>query len=186
MDQYWGFLGGIANAISLLGVMATLFVFIAQSRRAARVEQQENYLRLELASNDLFRFEADNATALEPYNDLTKPSGPDDPAAARFARSFYFMTLNLFEISVRMRRDRTIAPEVFGSWVVWYYDTLTSWFFRQEWPDLRENYTPEIRAVFDPFVAQFDPAEDDDARKRRFFDHVGKTIHCNVVRKWLD
>src|SRR5215475_6725226 len=115
MDQYWGYVGGLANGIALLSVAATLLIFISQSRRAARVEQQENYLRLELASNDLFRFEADNATALEPYNDLTRPAGPDDPAAARFARSFYFMTLNLFEISVRMRRDRTIAPEVFGS-----------------------------------------------------------------------
>jgi hypothetical protein len=56
-------------------VAATLLSFIARSRRAAQVEQQEDYLRLELASNDFFRFEADNAAALDPFGALTKPSG---------------------------------------------------------------------------------------------------------------
>lgn len=186
MDQVWGFLGGLANAIALLGVLATLTIFALQNRRANRLERQENYMRLELASNDLFRFEADNAATLAPFGEPVKPQGPVDPAAARFARAFHFMTLNLFEISVRLRKTKTIAPEVFGSWVAWYYDTLTSWFFRDEWPDLRRNYTQEIRAAFDPFVAGFDPAEDDDARRKRFFVHVGKVMNCAIIKEWLD
>jgi hypothetical protein len=186
MTEALAFLDENKELLTLSGILLTLAIFVWQNLRAARIERQENYMKLELASNDLFRFEADNAEVLVPFDELAKPPGVIDPKADRFARSFYFMTLNLFEISIRLRKDKTIAPEVFGSWVAWYYDTLTSWYFREEWPDLRRNYTKEIRAAFDPFVTGFDPAEDEDARRKRFFAHVGKVLKCRIIEEWLN
>lgn len=182
------FLTEYKEVLTLFGLLLTLGIFVWQSWRNARLERQENYVRLELASNELFRFEADKAAVLAHFDDLVPPAAPLDAAADRVARCFYFMTLNLFEVSIRLRSNhaRTVAPEIFGSWVAWFYDTLTSWYFRQEWPDLRRNYTRELRLVFDPFVEKFDPAEDDEARRRRFFVHVGDKLHCKVIERWLD
>lgn len=101
------------------------------------------------------------------------------------ARKFHEQTLNLFEMATRFRNKRIIEPVVFGSWVIWFYDTLVQWGFRDLWPDLRQNYTPDLRAVFNKFIAEFDPEEDDAARKQRFFKHVAEATHCPIIRDWL-
>ncbi|MEM6625279.1 MAG: hypothetical protein AAF719_01115 [Pseudomonadota bacterium] len=183
----WSFVGSSVDTVALIGIFFTLVIFYFQQRRAARVEKQQNYLKLELASIELFRFEAENASLVETYDALVAPDPYlADAVTEREASTFYFMTLNLFEISIRMRYDYTIDPDVFGSWVAWYYDTLTSWYFRREWPEFRRNYTPQLRAVFDPFAETFDPNENDDARRKRFFKHVGELLNCPIVKKWLE
>lgn len=101
-------------------------------------------------------------------------------------RKFYEQTLNLFEMATRFRNKRIIEPIVFGTWVIWFYDTVVQWGFRDHWPDLRQNYTADLRAVFNKFVAEFDPAEDNEQRKRRFYAHVAAVTHnCHIVRNWL-
>lgn len=100
-------------------------------------------------------------------------------------RKFYEQTLNLFEMATRFRNKEIIEPLVFGSWVIWFYDTLVQWGFRNHWPDLRQNYTPDMRAIFNKFIAEFDPEEDEHERKRRFFNHVADLTRCPVIRTWL-
>ena len=41
-----------------------------------------------------------------------------------------------------------------SGWVAWFFDVLTEWGFRAAWDDLRDNYTPDLRMVFDAFVAR--------------------------------
>jgi hypothetical protein len=100
-------------------------------------------------------------------------------------RKFYEQTLNLFEMATRFRNKGIIEPEVFGSWVIWFYDTLIQWGFRDQWPDLRQNYTPDLRRVFNRFIAEFDAAENAQERKHRFFQHVASITRCSVIRNWL-
>lgn len=146
------------------------------------------YQDLELASIDLFRFEAEHAERLKRFQDLTRNdlsvAGATDQDWL-IMRKFYEQTMNLFEMAARFRKKKIIEPEVYGSWVIWYYDTLLHWAFREQWADLRQNYTPELRAVFSGFVTEFDPKESDDARKRRFFKHVAEITKCRVVGRWL-
>ncbi len=180
------FLLGELDFIATIGLILTLIFFIIQQKRANRIEKNENYLRLELASNELFQFEAANAELMNIYDVPERPAGyvADQVAETRMT-AFHFMTLNLFEISTRLRWDSTIEADVYGSWVIWYYNTMEGWYFRENWPEYRMNYTPQLRNMFDGFIAEWDPEEDDEARTKRFFDHVADVYDCPVVRKWL-
>jgi hypothetical protein len=174
---------------ALIGLAVGIVTFAIQNRRELAVQKIELYHRLETGSIELFKFEATNVARLKPFQDLTRDVAATqalDDEDAFIKRKFYEQTMNLFEMAARFRKKNIIEPEIYGSWVIWYYDTLAQWGFREEWPDLRQNYTVEIRAVFDKPVAEFNAGEDDAVRKRRFFKHVGDLINCDKVRKLLD
>lgn len=150
----------------------------------------EKYAAIQAGFGSMRDFLAHHYQRLELY----KADLADDRLKAQFelyeqerliSRKFYEQTLNLFEMATRFRKRKIIEPMVFGSWVIWFYDTLIQWGFRDHWPDLRQNYTPELRAVFNKFIAEFDPAEDPNVRKRRFFDHVAQLTRCDIIRSWL-
>ncbi|MBS0384405.1 MAG: hypothetical protein JSS00_03545 [Proteobacteria bacterium] len=136
----------------------------------------------EFAKRDFRRVESDRA---ELQDDRTRRQFEEYERQRLITRKFYEQTLNLFEMATRFRNKRIIEPEVFGSWVIWFYDTLVQWGFRDHWPELRQNYTPDLRAVFNGFVSEFNPEEDIDERKHRFFGHVANLTHCQVIRNWL-
>lgn len=174
---------------TFFGLIIGTVTFAIQNRRELKVQKVELYHRLETGSIELFKFEAANVARLKPYQDLTRNAATAqklDDEDAFISRKFYEQTMNLFEMAARFRKKNIIEPEIYGSWVIWYYDTLLQWGFREEWPDLRQNYTEEIRAVFDKPVSEFNATESDVLRKRRFFKHVGDLINCDKVRKLLD
>jgi len=104
----------------------------------------------------------------------------------RITRKYYEQTLNLFEMATRFRRGHIIEDVVFGSWVIWFYDTLSEWSFRVHWRGgLRENYTEDLREMFNLFVEDFDPQDNGDDRKSRYFAYVGAYIKCRVIKTWL-
>ena len=89
---------------SFLGLIVTLCVFAIQQRRLEKVRKQEIYQRLELASNDLFRFTAGNAPVLAAYGSMEKDPGFEPTAAdSMVADNHIFQTLNLFEMAARLR-----------------------------------------------------------------------------------
>lgn len=104
----------------------------------------------------------------------------------RISRKYYEQTLNLFEMATRFRRGHIIEAVVFGSWVIWFYDTFCEWSFRVHWrAGLRENYTEDLREMFNLFVKDFDPEDNGDDRKRRYFAFVGDYIRCSKIKNWL-
>lgn len=175
-----------ANILALLGIMATLAFNAYRQAQATRVERQENYLRLELASIELFRFEAQYAEELDPYIRSVDPKAARSPKLDRIADNFYLQQLNLFEIAARMRADGTLNKHVFGSWVVWFHDAHTSWWFRERWmADYRTNYTTDLKRVFDKPVQEYDASADDVSRRRAFFEGVAKVFKCPIILKWV-
>ncbi|MCP2670509.1 hypothetical protein NHF40_06180 [Maricaulaceae bacterium EIL42A08] len=177
-------LEGYAAAIGLVG---SLFVFLLQQRRLIQLRKQENYLALELASTDLFRFEAQYGAVLAPYMEASRPENFEgDVGNDAIATNFYLQQLNLFEIAVRLRKQNGFEPRIFGSWVIWFFDASQSWYFRDNWSSWRENYTGSLRAVFDQPVKRFSSDGVTPEDRRFFFDHVAKSINCPVVRRWLD
>lgn len=103
----------------------------------------------------------------------------------RISRKYYEQTLNLFEMATRFRHGRIIEPVVFGSWVIWFYDTFCEWSFRVHWKKLKENYTPDLRDKFNLFVEDFDPDQDERARKQAYFTYIGDDINCPLIKNWL-
>lgn len=176
-----------SEIIALLGILITLGIFLFQQFRLVKVQKQQTYQRLELASNELFRFGASHAGVLVRYQALEKDTSIVLTETERVvADSHIFQTLNLFEMAARLRRGNFFEDEVFGSWVVWYYDLLQSWYFRETWRTIRPNYTTEMRLVFDKPVESFDPQADNHVRKKQFFAHVAKVLHCPHAKNWLD
>ena len=103
------------------------------------------------------------------------------------ADNFFLQQLNLFEIAARFRREKAFAEAIFGSWVIWFHDVHNSWWFRARWnEDYRDNYTKDLREIFDDPVKNYDPAAAPIQRKRAFFAHASKVFNCPVILKWLD
>jgi hypothetical protein len=177
----------IGVVVALFSVAVTVYIFSKQQRQLLRVEKQQTYQRLELASNELFRFAADNAGALARFHTLEEdPSIPVTDVEKAVADNHIYQTLNLFEMAARLREAKFFEDELFGSWVIWYHAMLESWYFRKTWKDVRVNYTSEIRRVFDKPIKQFDSKVDVAKRKKEFFAHVAKELKCPSVSAWLD
>jgi hypothetical protein len=182
-----GVFSSMGVIISFLGLLVTLIIFVKQQRRLERVQKLETYQRLELASNELFRFTANNADVLCGYVAMEKDPALQVTETGRMvADNHIFQTLNLFEMAARLRQANFFEDAVFGSWVIWYYDLLGSWYFREAWRRIRPNYTLEMRRVFDKPVRDFDPRADESQRQRQFFTHVAKELNCPRVKTWLD
>lgn len=198
--SFWGWV------VAILTLALSLFTFGRQSARERRVELQENYLRLELESNEFFRFEAEHGGKLGPYRAAVEPKnfGKDNAGAPledmadrdAIATNFFLQQLNLFEIAARFRRDNVFAPHIFGSWVIWYYDVTRSWWFREKWvKEYSDNYTEDLYHIFTPMARLFDevaelggmPASDDDddpngvKLKAVFFEHAAGRFHCPII-----
>ncbi len=190
-----------ANVIAFTGFVLALWSYNRQQNKDRKVERQENYLRLELESNAVFRFEAEHGDTLLEYKAQTRPSSwVPDAQRDGVADQFFLQQLNLFEIATRSRRRHAVEPQIFGSWVIWFEAVIHSWWFRQRWAEeYADNYTMDLYAIFTPSVAEYDemlvetaaadPEEREAAEgrfRRRFFDHVAALMRCGEILKWLD
>ncbi|MCW3835173.1 hypothetical protein ACFQ1E_01040 [Sphingomonas canadensis] len=193
---------------------------------AAAARRIQIYQTLEIESNAIFRFEAEHKYILPYFKSNLAPLGlyerkdiedkdntlVTDDEMKLIARKYYEITCNLFEVASRLRKQGFADPEVFGSWVAWYFDTLIEWGFRAAWHGLRDNYTRDLRRIFDPFVSRlleqwdtphhacedrpyFGPATDSgrevdpgtiDALKADFYRHVADLFGTMGVKEATD
>jgi len=175
----------LKDFIAILALVATLVIFILQHLRLIKVQKQETYQRLELAANEVFRFIADHAKELAPYQ---APQGDPNKALVNdeIADNCIYQILNLFEMAARLRQAKFFEHELFGSWVAWYNELPESWYFREQWPKFRQNYTKEIRLIFDDPVRTFNINSSEAERKGKFFSHVARVLNCRLIKQWLD
>lgn len=191
-----------ADAIAILSAAIALAAFFVAFRGAQvsradtlRVEKSNAYLQLEVASSDVFKYEAEHGELLEPYRAVRASEGERKALLANrqhalHAYNLYFQTLNLFEVCARFRRQDIIEHGVFASWVAWFYDTLDDWYFRDQWHDLRGNYTDDVRDIFDLGMKVFekfgnhDEPNIDAARKKLFYEWVGQHMQCTEIGTW--
>ena len=167
------------DLVQTIALIVTIATFIYQLRRANRDRRKADeealratkiqiYQTLEIESNSIFRFEAEHKYVL-PYfksnlapaelfesRDIKDKDGTlvTEAEMKLTARKYYELTCNLFEVASRLRKEGVADAEVFGSWVAWYFDTLLEWGFRAAWGELRDNYTSDLRQIFDPFVEE--------------------------------
>lgn len=182
-------------AVAFVVLIVTWVFSVLTRRQTLRVERSQTYLSLEIYSGEVFRYEAEHHAVLAPYRTLAPPTNAEaaaDAAAAGRALNLYFLTLNLFEVCARFRRQHIIDTSVFASWVAWFYDTLDDWFFRANWAELRTNYTDDVRDIFDLGVALFDrygdadDAEADARRRADFYRSVAAVMGCREIVAWPD
>ena len=194
---------------------------LAAETAAIDARKIEIYQRLEIESNRVFEFEARHPQLvpvmkqrLAPVSDMTDIVVQNEfgdrmnaGQISMIARKYYEMNCNLFEIASRLRTLELVDHDVFGSWVAWYFDTATEWGFRALWHDLRDNYTADLRAIFDGICTELIELwdvphaagnfahgdangcvrdEELEARRTVFYARIGDRFDCPAIRGWLE
>ena len=135
-------------AVLLVSVWAVLYGFRLERRRDREVARREIYQRLELASIELFRFEADHLDLIRPLWDGSEP--PADPAAYQAYRNYLSQILNLFEMAAELYCEGVLDEDVFASWVAWFQEIGRAPGFRPMWEGgLRDHYTGALCELMD-------------------------------------
>ncbi|WP_417319085.1 GNAT family N-acetyltransferase [Emcibacter sp.] len=172
--------------VAAIAIVATLATFAYQMSQSRKLKRQEVYQELELASNEIFRYEAQYAAILQHILCAERTDRIYTGEEKGVADNLIFQTLNLFEIATNFRDQGIFDAKVYASWVIWQYDTLDSWYFRENWPNYRTNYTRELRKIFDEPVRKYKSFADEEARQNDFFEHVAKVLNCEEIQQVLE
>lgn len=141
--------------VMLASVAAVLYGFHLERRRDREIARREIYQRLELASIELFRFEADHLDLIRPLYDGSPP--PVDPAAFHAYRNYLSQILNLFEMAAELYCDGVVDEDVFASWVAWFREVGQAPGFKPMWDGgLRDHYTGALCEVMDRAIGPDD------------------------------
>lgn len=73
--------GSLTSHITLFGIFITTVVSAARLRRQNTLHKYKIYQDLELASNEIFRFESDNYQKVDPFLCNTKPESYESLAS---------------------------------------------------------------------------------------------------------
>lgn len=174
--------------IQTISVGVTLFIFaigyFISRGKDRRTANRETYQKLELASIDLFRFEAVNIDIIRPLWEEKAELPNKETAEHIVSMNYVCQILNLFEMAIRFRKEKIMPREVFGSWVVWYYNLATAPHFQQFWEDVMWDYTSDLRSILDKGISLVNMNLDEDECLSDFFLYVGDELNCKYIRQW--
>ena len=164
-----------AIALTAAGLIVTIIIFYLQVKMQTETERASNYQTLEFAANEALRFEAEHHEFIDPFMTREKSAAAENLTDA-YASSYVYQVLTLFEIATRFYKRGYIDEEVFISWIVWFFSMLNSWYFRENWMEIRINYTDDIREIFDMPVRRYSLHGGTDDARGQFFLHVSKVL----------
>lgn len=181
-------------SVALIFSVAALILTVLRDRRVDtrddRVEKSTAYLELEVHSSEAFRYAAENCEAMRPFKATERPSHLNRPSRRdeEVTRQYYYQCLNLFEVCSNFRRSNVIRPEVYASWVAWFHEVLDQWYFRELWvEEMRDNYTPDVRDIFDLGLQVYREHADDETRRKEFYHAVSHLMGgCETIRDWIE
>jgi hypothetical protein len=182
-------------------VIAATMVVVTNRHTAEQQEkaaQREIYQKLELSSVELFRFECEHPEFVhllwfpdEEWDDNLTKQLPERVRIYQL-RQYICQMLNLFEMACRFRLDGIVAPEIFGSWVIWMWELCSAKEFRKQWgDDMYLNYIAPFCEIINEGVLLARTRDDGDEgreeAKRSFFKFVSEALGgCQHVVTWLD
>jgi len=170
--------------IAAASLLAGFFLLWLQSRKEQSIQVREIYQRLELASIDMFRYEAENPTVTATFWSL-EDIETDDADMEYKLEAHATQLLNLFEIALRARREGTVPADVFGSWVIWLWSLCCAPTFRRIWheEELGLNYVEDLeRLIVHGLSLQ---NKKDGVGRKAFFNFVATELDCPEVARWL-
>jgi GNAT superfamily N-acetyltransferase len=184
----WGLaINGLTLAAGIAGGILSYFLLRRPGKeREERLEKSGAYLKLELASIEVFKYKAAHWYAMNWAMRGENPEGRPLGQIGEEADQYFYQCLNLFEIVSRFRKEGVIAAEVYASWIAWFFETLEFPYFRERWPTAyRDNYTEEVRDIFDAGLKlRWGDVEDENVLREAFYTKVGDIISCDRIRHW--
>jgi len=176
---------GMEALVASLALMLAVGSFLYTLLRERRIEKGAAYLSLELASLEVFKYKAAHFDALHWGETGENILGKPELQLKEEADAFFYQCLNLFEAASRFRKKEVIQPEVYASWVAWFYEVLEFAYFRRQWlAEYRDNYTLDVREVFDSGVMLDWNHNDHNARRKVFYGKVADVLKCGVIENW--
>lgn len=177
----------IIQATSIL--VATLTFVFAQAiekRKDRKQANRESYQQLEFASIDLFRFEAENIDLIRPIWEEGIEIPSRNTAEYIVLMNYTCQMLNLFEMALKFRKEKTLLPEVFGTWIAWFKLLIYSPGFRKIWINVRMDYLPELREIMDGGLLIAQKENDEDRFEEKFYQFVSSIIKRKTFTKWVE
>ena len=192
----------VSMIFQLTGIIIAATMVVVTNRHNAEKQdetaQREIYQRLELSSVELFRFECDHPELVQllwfPDRqglNVAQPSQWPKEVTTYQLREYICQMLNLFEMACRFRLDGIVAPEIFGSWVIWMWELCNSRSFQEEWADdMHLNYIQPFSEIINNGI-QLAPKQDEksmaEEARRHFFKSVSKALGgCRHIDEWLE
>jgi len=176
--------------VQIAGVtVAAASIIIAhaiQRSRDRKIARRDIYQKLEFASVELFRFEADHLDLIRPIWEEGRPLPAKGTAEYVAIMNYICQILNLFELAIKFRKDNTMPADIFGSWVAWFYLLLRAPGFPAIWKDTKWNYLPQLRNVMDGGLQIISFETEPAVQESRFYEYVSYLLKCNVVQGWTD
>ncbi len=179
--------GVILQIVSLFIAVTTFIVARAiEKMRDRRTANREIYQKLELASIDLFRFEARNLDLIRPVWEEGAKMPDSGTAEFKATTNYVCQMLNLFEIAIKFRQDRILPPDVFGSWVAWFHDLLTAPGFPLFWEDQKWDYLPQLRHIMNAGLKLKEEETDPEVIESKFYQYVSHVLKCDIIKGWTE
>lgn len=169
----------LALLATILSIWLTYSLSKKADERETRVEKSTAYMQLETHSSEIFKYQADNFQVMKAalnWKPTQKGMFPPKTQPFEMTRQFYLQCLNLFEVASNFRKKHIVDHGVYASWVAWFWELTGQNYFRDIWDRERENYTDDVRNIFDAGIALFDHELDDEVRKRIFYRAVAMTM----------
>ena len=174
--------------VQIAGVtVAAASIIIAhaiQRSRDRKIARRDIYQKLEFASVELFRFEADHLELIRPIWEEGRPLPAKGTAEYVAIMNYICQILNLFELAIKFRQDKTMPADIFGSWVAWFYLLLRAPGFPPIWEETRGNYLPQLRKVMDGGLKLLKTEPNPIKQEDLFYEYVSFHLKCNVVQGW--
>lgn len=179
----------MTETIQLLTIISSFVIFMIAhfiSKYRDRVAaNREVYQRLEFASIELFRFEADHPELVKSLWQEGELAPKKDSVEEVLLQDFVCQYLNLFEMAYRFRKEDIVPHDVFGSWVVWYFNLAGAAAFPRVWAQLRCDYTEELVNIMDKAVAIHSKVIGETAQRKTFFTYFANLLdNCPHIIKW--
>ena len=142
------------SIITLASVIVLIITLILNNRKTGKIQKADVYLRLELASIELFRFEMEQSDKTwRLYNEHFKLAHEKNPKKAeREITNHITQLLNLFEMSIELHNRKIIDDEIFCTWLKWIFETAQLETFKCLWEkNLENHYTNSLRNLIEHF-----------------------------------
>ncbi|MEB2778478.1 GNAT family N-acetyltransferase [Algoriphagus sp. D3-2-R+10] len=180
-----------SNFIPIVGFTITILTFIITLRLRKltfkKLANREVYLKLELASIDLFRFEATNVDVIRPLWEKDIDIPKKGTAEYLVLMNYVCQMLNLFELAIKFRKskDKILPPDLFSSWVAWFHSLVTAPGFPIIWEDVNNHYIIDLRNIMSGGIEITKEHTNPDFIEEKFYNFVAFVLDCDVIKYWL-
>lgn len=135
-----------------------------QAKREQTRSQFEIYQRLELASIDLYRFEADHLDLIRPL--YTGTGEPTEPAELKAYHNYVSQILNLFELQVELYCNELVDSSILETWLPWFNDVGKAPGFSAVWEDgLGNHYSQRLQLLMGQIMGSENGIQSSDLRE---------------------